>query len=166
MQPYDLSSSSFIETILGCCHLLSHAQGTPADDWVSMGVFSDGSYSTPKVKRPHWLPNDLLETQGVMFSFPVTCSGGKWKIVQVCFDHHKNNNKKQGSQNSMSCWISSLWGLKKILFTNPLPWHSLATPHILNVQGLSMSPFAMGKLAETGKELCEEREEALAVCNA
>ena len=29
-----------------------------------------------------------------------------------------------------------------------------------------MSEFAMGKLAETGKELCEEREEALAVCNA
>ena len=33
-------------------------------------------------------------------------------------------------------------------------------------QGLSMSQFAMGKLAETGKELCEEREEALAVCKA
>jgi hypothetical protein len=33
-------------------------------------------------------------------------------------------------------------------------------------QGLNMSEFAMGKLAETGKELCEEREEALAVCTA
>ena len=42
-----------------------------------------------------------IETQGVMFSFPVTCSGGKWKIVQVCFDHHKKNNKNQGPQNSM-----------------------------------------------------------------
>ena len=36
----------------------------------------------------------------------------------------------------------------------------------LCLQGLSMSEFAMGKLAETGKELCEEREEAVAVCNA
>ena len=29
-----------------------------------------------------------------------------------------------------------------------------------------MSEFAMKKLAETGQELCEERQEALAVCNA
>ena len=42
-------------------------QGTPPDDWVSMGVFSDGSYSAPP---------------GVMFSFPVTIQGGKWSIVQ------------------------------------------------------------------------------------
>ena len=41
---------------------------TPADDWVSMGVFSDGSYGTP---------------EGVMFSFPVNIKDGKWAIVQV-----------------------------------------------------------------------------------
>jgi hypothetical protein len=29
-----------------------------------------------------------------------------------------------------------------------------------------MSEYATAKLAETGKELCEEREEALAVCTA
>ena len=34
---------------------------TPADDWVSMGVFSDGSYDTP---------------EGVMFSFPITIKAG------------------------------------------------------------------------------------------
>merc|ERR1712098_498451 len=34
------------------------------------------------------------------------------------------------------------------------------------VQGLVMSDFAKEKLAVTGKELCEEREEAMAVCNA
>jgi len=32
------------------------------------------------------------------------------------------------------------------------------------VKGLNMSEFAKSKLAETGKELCEEREEAMAVC--
>jgi len=32
------------------------------------------------------------------------------------------------------------------------------------VKGLNMSEFAKTKLAETGKELCEEREEAMAVC--
>jgi hypothetical protein len=33
-----------------------------------MGVYSDGSYDAPK---------------GVIYSFPVTCKGGKWSIVQV-----------------------------------------------------------------------------------
>lgn len=31
-------------------------------------------------------------------------------------------------------------------------------------QGLAMDDFATGKLAATGKELMEERDEALAVC--
>jgi len=48
-------------------HMKSWFGSTPADDWVSMGVFSDGSYSTPV---------------GVMFSFPVTITNGKWSIVQ------------------------------------------------------------------------------------
>ena len=64
-----------------------------------MGVFGDGSYGTP---------------EGVMFSFPITISGGKWSIKQ----------------------------------------------------GLSVSDFARGKLDATGKELCEERDEAMAVCQA
>ena len=41
---------------------------TQEDDWVSMGVFSDGSYGTPV---------------GVMFSFPITVKNGAWSIVQV-----------------------------------------------------------------------------------
>ena len=32
-----------------------------------MGVYSDGSYGVPV---------------GLIYSFPVTCSGGEWKIVQ------------------------------------------------------------------------------------
>ena len=34
------------------------------------------------------------------------------------------------------------------------------------VQGLELDDFAKEKLAATGKELCEEREEAMAVCSA
>ena len=34
------------------------------------------------------------------------------------------------------------------------------------VQGLELDDFAKDKLALTGKELCEEREEAMAVCSA
>jgi len=80
-------------------HMKSWFSSTPADDWVSMGVFSDGSYNTP---------------EGVMFSFPITIKDGKWTIVQ----------------------------------------------------GLEMSAFAKEKLELTGKELCEERVEAMAVCQA
>merc|ERR1719245_1005690 len=76
-------------------HMKSWFSSTPDDDWVSMGVFSDGSYNTP---------------EGVMFSFPITIKDGKWSIVQ----------------------------------------------------GLQLSDFAKEKLSLTGKELCEEREEAMA----
>ncbi|TSD68315.1 malate dehydrogenase [Aeromicrobium piscarium] len=41
--------------------------GTPDGDWVSMAVTSDGSYGIP---------------EGIVYSFPVTCSGGEWSIVQ------------------------------------------------------------------------------------
>ncbi|WP_370249701.1 malate dehydrogenase [Nocardioides sp.] len=41
--------------------------GTPADDWVSMAVVSDGSYGVP---------------EGLISSFPVTTSGGDWTIVE------------------------------------------------------------------------------------
>lgn len=80
-------------------HMKSWFSSTPDNDWVSMGVFSDGSYGTPV---------------GVMFSFPITIKDGKWSIVQ----------------------------------------------------GLQLSDFAKEKLSLTGKELCDEREEAMAVCQA
>lgn len=41
--------------------------GSPADNWVSMAVVSDGSYGVP---------------EGLISSFPVTTSGGDWSIVQ------------------------------------------------------------------------------------
>ncbi|MGB5147011.1 MAG: malate dehydrogenase [Porticoccaceae bacterium] len=48
-------------------HMRSWALGTPAGDWVSMGVPSDGSYGIAK---------------GLIYSFPCTCQGGDWKIVK------------------------------------------------------------------------------------
>jgi malate dehydrogenase len=41
--------------------------GSPAGDWVSMAVVSDGSYGVP---------------EGLISSFPVTTEGGNWSIVQ------------------------------------------------------------------------------------
>jgi malate dehydrogenase len=48
-------------------HMRDWVQGTPAGDWVSMAVPSDGSYGVP---------------EGLMSSFPCTCADGKWEIVQ------------------------------------------------------------------------------------
>lgn len=48
-------------------HMRSWALGTPDGDWVSMGVYSDGSYGIP---------------EGLIYSFPCECSNGDWTIVQ------------------------------------------------------------------------------------
>jgi len=48
-------------------HLRSWALGTDEGDWVSMAVPSDGSYGVK---------------EGVVYSFPCVCVGGKYQIVQ------------------------------------------------------------------------------------
>ena len=48
-------------------HMHDWALGTPDDDWVSMAVPADGSYGIEP---------------GVIYSYPVRCSGGDYEIVQ------------------------------------------------------------------------------------
>src|SRR6188508_3214112 len=48
-------------------HVRNWVSGTPSGDWVSMGVPSDGSYGIP---------------EGLIFGYPVSCSGGKYQIVK------------------------------------------------------------------------------------
>jgi malate dehydrogenase len=48
-------------------HVHSWVNGTPAGDWTSAGIISDGSYGVP---------------EGLISSFPVTSVGGEWHIVQ------------------------------------------------------------------------------------
>ena len=48
-------------------HMRDWVAGTPADDWTSMAVPSDGSYGIPK---------------GVIYSYPTRCAGGRYEIVQ------------------------------------------------------------------------------------
>ncbi len=48
-------------------HMRDWTFGTPAGDWVSMAVPSDGSYGI---------------AEGILCSFPCTTSGGKYQIVQ------------------------------------------------------------------------------------
>ena len=48
-------------------HMRDWALGTAEGDWVSMGVYSDGSYGIE---------------EGLIYSFPCTCKDGDWQIVQ------------------------------------------------------------------------------------
>ncbi len=48
-------------------HIKSWVMGTAEGDWVSMAIPSDGSYGIPA---------------GVIYSYPVTCQGGEYAIVQ------------------------------------------------------------------------------------
>ena len=59
------SAASAANAAIG--HMHDWALGTAEGDWVSMAVVSDGSYGVP---------------EGLISSFPATCSGGRWEIVQ------------------------------------------------------------------------------------
>jgi malate dehydrogenase len=48
-------------------HIHDWTHGTPPGRWVSMAVPSDGSYGIPA---------------GLIYSYPVTCTGGRYSIVQ------------------------------------------------------------------------------------
>jgi len=48
-------------------HMRSWALGTSEGDWVSMGIYSDGSYGIQ---------------EGLIYSFPCVCKNGDWEIVQ------------------------------------------------------------------------------------
>jgi malate dehydrogenase len=48
-------------------HVRSWVQGTPEGDWVSMAIPSDGAYGV---------------AEGIISSFPVTCSGGEYSVVE------------------------------------------------------------------------------------
>ncbi len=47
-------------------HVRTWVMGTDDNDWVSMGVYSNGEYGISK---------------GLIYSFPVTCANGDWSIV-------------------------------------------------------------------------------------
>jgi malate dehydrogenase len=48
-------------------HIRDWTLGTAPGSWVSMGIPSDGSYGIP---------------EGVLYGYPVTCSGGRYEIVK------------------------------------------------------------------------------------
>ncbi|GMN56343.1 hypothetical protein TIFTF001_025461 [Ficus carica] len=60
-------SSALSAASSACDHIHDWVLGTLKGTWVSMGVYSDGSYGVPP---------------GIVYSFPVTCEKGEWSIVQ------------------------------------------------------------------------------------
>ena len=60
-------SSAASAAYAGLSHMRDWVGGTPDGDWLSMVVPSDGSYDIP---------------EGLMYSFPVSISGGQYEIVQ------------------------------------------------------------------------------------
>jgi len=61
------ASSSASAASAAIDHIRTWVMGTGPGDWVSMGIPSDGSYG--------------IES-GVIYSYPVTCQGGQYQIVQ------------------------------------------------------------------------------------
>ena len=60
------ASSAASAAAAAIAHMRDWVQGTPAGDWTSMGVPSDGSYGID---------------EGLLYSFPVRCQDREWKIV-------------------------------------------------------------------------------------
>ena len=61
------ASSAASAANAACDHVRTWVLGTDPGDWVSMAIVSDGSYGVP---------------EGIVSSFPVTCAGGEYSIVQ------------------------------------------------------------------------------------
>jgi malate dehydrogenase len=67
-------------------HVHDWMLGTPAGDWVSMGVPSDGSYGIP---------------EGVIYSYPVTCKNGDYSIVQGLEINDFSRDKMQATHREL-----------------------------------------------------------------
>jgi malate dehydrogenase len=61
------SSSAASAASAAIDHVRDWIKGTPDGDWVSMAIPSDGSYGV---------------TEGVVYSYPVTCKAGTYQVVQ------------------------------------------------------------------------------------
>jgi malate dehydrogenase len=67
-------------------HMRDWALGTPDGDWVSMGVYSDGSYGIEK---------------GLIYSFPCVCKNGDWEIVQGLSINEFSRGKMQATEKEL-----------------------------------------------------------------
>ncbi|MGB1327757.1 MAG: malate dehydrogenase [Porticoccaceae bacterium] len=68
-------------------HMRTWVEGTDAGDWVSMGVYSDGSYGI---------------AEGLIYSFPCTCEAGDWSIVQGLEINEFSRDKMSATEQELS----------------------------------------------------------------
>ncbi len=68
-------------------HMRSWALGTEGDNWVSMGVYSDGSYGIQ---------------EGLIYSFPCRCNNGQWEIVQGVEVNDFSRAKMQATEQELA----------------------------------------------------------------
>ncbi|BCD98973.1 malate dehydrogenase [Marinagarivorans cellulosilyticus] len=67
-------------------HIRDWALGTPEGDWVSMGVYSDGSYGIE---------------EGLIYSFPCVCKDGDWQIVQGLEINEFSSSRMKATENEL-----------------------------------------------------------------
>ena len=67
-------------------HMRSWALGTDGDHWVSMGVYSDGSYGI---------------AEGLIYSFPCRCCKGEWVIVSDVEVNEFSRAKMQATEQEL-----------------------------------------------------------------
>jgi len=68
-------------------HMRTWALGTAPGDWVSMGVYSDGSYGIK---------------EGLIYSFPCVCKDGDWQIVQGAAINDFSRAKMQATEQELA----------------------------------------------------------------
>ncbi|MEX1032205.1 MAG: malate dehydrogenase [Cellvibrionaceae bacterium] len=68
-------------------HMRDWALGTPDNDWVSMGIHSDGSYGI---------------SEGLIYSFPCRCKNGDWEIVQDLEINEFSRKKMEATETELS----------------------------------------------------------------
>ncbi|MDA8941949.1 malate dehydrogenase [Porticoccaceae bacterium] len=68
-------------------HMRTWALGTTDGDWVSMGVYSDGSYGI---------------AEGLIYSFPCVCRDGDWEIVQGLEINEFSRGKMEATENELA----------------------------------------------------------------
>ena len=68
-------------------HMRTWALGSSEGDWVSMGVYSDGSYGI---------------AEGLIYSFPCVCKDGDWEIVQGLEVNEFSRGKMEATENELA----------------------------------------------------------------
>jgi len=78
-----------------CDHVRNWHCGSPTDSWVSMGVWSTGNqYGIP---------------EGIIYSFPVKCNGGKWEIVNGLSVDEFSKEKMMATASELSEEKAEAW---------------------------------------------------------